>query len=82
MILYLGAGGNHNFFFLEKSNGGLDIFSNFNKIVIEDIRWVSDCFIINCDSSGKIWLESFEDIILFIPFQIFFRSFQVFDRSY
>ena len=75
MILYLGAEGNHNFFFLEKSNGGLDIFINFSKIVIEDIRRVSDCFINNCDSSGKIWLELFEDIVLFIYFHIFFRSF-------
>ena len=55
MNLYLGAGGNHNIF-LRKSDGGLDIYSNFSKIVIEGIsnaRCVSDCFNINCDSSGK-----------------------------
>ena len=54
MILYLGAGGNH--IFLRKSDGELDIYSNFRQTVIEGIsnsRWVSDCFIINCDRNGK-----------------------------
>ena len=76
MILYLGADGNHNMFF-RKSDGGLNIYSNFSKIVIEGINnvcSVSNCFVINCDSSGKIWLELFEDIIFFIPFHVFFRS--------
>ena len=43
-------------FFLGKSEGGLDIYRNFSKIDIEgisNVRWVSDCFIINCDSSRK-----------------------------
>ena len=47
MILYLGAEGNHNM---------MDIYSNFSKIVIEgisNVRWVSDCFIVNCGSSRK-----------------------------
>ena len=56
-------------FFLRKSGTGLDIYSNFSQIVIEDISnvsWVSDCFIINCDGSGK-------NMVRTIPFQIFFR---------
>ena len=55
MILYLGVGGNHNIF-LGKSDGGLDINSNFSKIVIEgisNVRWVSDCFLIKWDSNRK-----------------------------
>ena len=55
MILYLGAGGNHNIFH-GNSDGGLNIYSNFSKIVIEgisNVRWVSDCFIINCGSNRK-----------------------------
>ena len=60
MILYLGAGGNHNIFFLGKSDEGSDIYSNFSKIVIEGV--------------GKIWLELFKDIIFFIPLHMFFRS--------
>ena len=42
--------------FLRKSDGGLDIYRNFSKIVIEgisNVSWVSDCLIINSDSSGK-----------------------------
>ena len=38
------------------ADGGLDIYRNFTKIVIEgisNVRWVSDCFLINCDSSRK-----------------------------
>ena len=43
-------------FFLGKSDGGINIYDNFDKIVIEgisNIRWISDFFIINYDSSGK-----------------------------
>ena len=57
-------------FFIGKSDGGLDIYSNFSKIVIEgitNVRWVSDCFLNNCDSSSKNMLELFEGIIFFIP---------------
>ena len=44
------------YLFLEKSDEGLNISYNFNKIVIEGLtnaRWISDCFVINSDSSGK-----------------------------
>ena len=43
-------------FFLRKFDGGLDIFSNFSKIVVKgisNVRMVSDCFLITCDSSRK-----------------------------
>ena len=43
-------------FLLRKPDGTLDIYSNFSKIVIEgisNVRWVSNCFLINCDSRGK-----------------------------
>ena len=63
------GGGIHSTF-VGKSDGGLDIYSNFSKIVIEgitNVRWVSDCFLNNCDSSSKNMLELFEGIIFFIP---------------
>ena len=44
------------FFSFGKSDGGLNIYSNFSKIVIEglsNIRLIRDCFIIQCDSNGK-----------------------------
>ena len=40
MVLYLGARGNH--IFPVKSDGELDIYNNFNKIVIggiSNVRW-------------------------------------------
>ena len=49
------GGGIHSTF-VGKSDGGLDIYSNFSKVVIEgitNVRWLSDCFLINCDSSRK-----------------------------
>ena len=55
MILYLRFGG-ITMFLLGKSDEGLNISYNFNKIVIEGLtnaRWISDCFVINSDSSGK-----------------------------
>ena len=56
MTLYLGLEGNQNIFFVGKSDGRLNIYINLSKIVIESIsnfKWISDCFIINCDSNGK-----------------------------
>ena len=55
MILYLGREV-IKIFFVGKSDRELDIYSNFNEIVFEGISnvgWVSDCFIINCDSRRK-----------------------------
>ena len=68
MIQYLRMEGNQNMFF----PGGLNIYSNFSKIVIKAIRFVrriSDCFIISCDSDGKSWLDLFTDTIFFIQKQ-------------
>ena len=42
--------------FLGKPDVGLNIYSNFSKIVIEgssNVKWINDCLIINCDNSGK-----------------------------
>ena len=61
MILYLRAGDNQNIF-VGKSDEGLNIYTNFSKIVIEgigNVRWISDCFIVNFDSSGKCMAELF-----------------------
>ena len=61
MILYLRAGDNQNIF-VGKSDEGLNIYTNFSKIVIEgigNVRWISDCFIVNFDSSRKCMAELF-----------------------
>ena len=55
MILYLGCKV-ILIIVLRKFNAGLDNYSNFSKIVIEGIsnaRWVSYCFIINCDNGTE-----------------------------
>ena len=76
MILYLGAKGNHNIFFLGKSDGGLDIYGNFTKIVIEALAMPNGLLVVSLltvIAVGKIWLQLFEDFIFFIRFHIFFR---------
>ena len=48
MILYLGQEV-IKMFYPGKSDGGLNIYSNLSKTIIEGIsnaRWISDCFII------------------------------------
>ena len=54
MIVYLGAEV-IIIIFLGKSVGGLDIHSNFSKIVIECISNVS--WLLTVIAVGKIWLE-------------------------
>ena len=76
MILYLGARDNHNIFFLGKSDGGLDIYGNFTKIVIEALAMPNGLLVVSLltvIAVGKIWLQLFEDLIFFIRFHIFFR---------
>ena len=56
MIQCLRMGGNFIFFFLEKSDKRLNIYSNVGKIVIKSIcnlKKISDCNIIICDRSGN-----------------------------
>ena len=54
-IKYLRVGCNQNTF-IRKSDGGLNIYSNFRRIVIKGVcnfRVISDWYIIICNSSGS-----------------------------
>ena len=56
MIKYLREGGNQNIFSWKKSDGGLNIYSKFIKIVLKGIwnfRKISDCNTSICDSNGN-----------------------------
>ena len=56
-------------FFLGKSDGGLNIYSSFRKIVIIGIKVVSERLVIvtllSVKVLGIVWIELFRNIFLF-----------------
>ena len=56
------GGGDIIRFFLVKSDGGLDIYSNFSKIIIDgisNVRWVVIVSLLTVIVVGEIWLKLF-----------------------
>ena len=59
MIKYLRDGGNQNIFSWKKSDGGLNIYSKFIKIVIKGIwnfKRISDVTLVSVIAMGIVWI--------------------------
>ena len=67
MIKYLRERGNQNIFSWKKSDGGLNIYSKFIKIVIKGIwnfRRISDVTLVPMIAMEIVWIWLFKDIFV------------------
>ena len=70
-------------FFRGKSDGGLNIY-NFSKIVIQSIsnvKWINDCFIINCDRNRKNMVRIIWRYYFLYSFSHNFQTFNIFFKK-